>query len=480
MSPAADLRSFLDTLRTTDDLIDVRRPTRADGEISAVVKEVEPAGAPAVLFHDVVDSELPVVAGVFGTRARIAAAVGRPREGLLDHALDVISEGGPAPQTVAREDAPVQQAAQEGADVDLGSLPFGVHSKDDAGAYITSGVVLARDDLTGTVNTGMYRMMITGRNTLTVNAAPDHDLGRVFARARQAQRPVEIAIVIGHHPAYAIASQLKNPTSVDTHELAGALLGAPLRVAPGVSVDLPIPADAEIVLEGRVDPAAMEGEGPFGEFSYYYGSAKAPVCTVTAVTRRADAIFHDLHPTHAEHRCLWLFPGREARLLEAVRRSVPGVRDVRIPFMGGSLSAYIQVEKRKQSDGTQAILAALACDHFIKHVYVVDEDIDIHDDQQVLWALNVRFQAGRDLMVLSGQKGIRMDPSARRVDPDSAAELLTDKLGFDATRPFHPVFPERADRPVAAYADLDLGAFLDDKDLDRVQRWSSFRDGAGE
>lgn len=480
MSPAPDLREFLDQLRATNDLIEIHRPTRTDGEISAVVKEVEPAGAPAVLFHDVVDSDLPVVAGVFGTRARIASAVGQPRQGLLDHALEIINAGGPPPQTVPRDDAPVQQLVQEAEEVDLGPLPFGVHSRDDAGNYITSGVVLARDDLTGTINTGMYRMMITGHNTLTVNAAPDHDLGRVFARARAAHRLVEIAIVIGHHPAYAIASQLKNPASVDTHELVGALLAAPLRVTPGATVDLPIPADAEIVLEGRVDPADMEAEGPFGEFSYYYGSAKAPVCTVTAITRREDAIFHDLHPTHAEHRCLWLFPGREARLLEAVRRSVPGVRDVRIPFMGGSLSAYIQVEKRKQTDGTQAILAALACDHFIKHVYVVDEDIDIHDDEQVLWALNVRFQAGRDLMVLPNQKGIRMDPSARRVDPGSAAELVTDKLGFDATRPFYPGFPDRADRPVAAYADVDLGAFLDEKELQRVQTWSSFRDGAGE
>ncbi|WP_109471878.1 UbiD family decarboxylase [Ornithinimicrobium cavernae] len=480
MSPAPDLRVFLDQLRAGDELIEIHRATRTDGEISAIVKEVEPAGAPAVLFHNVVGSDLPVVAGVFGTRSRIASAVGQPQYGLLEHALTLIEEGGPAPVTVARDVAPVQQIVQDAEDVELARLPFGVHSKDDAGTYITSGVVLARDDLTGTINTGMYRMMITGRRTLTVNAAPDHDLGRVIARARAAGRPVEIAIVIGHHPAYAIASQLKNPTSVDTHELVGALLGAPLRVTPGATVDLPIPADAEIVLEGRVDPTNMEAEGPFGEFSYYYGSAQAPVCTVTAVTRRADAIFHDLHPTHAEHRCLWLFPGREARLLQAVRRSVPGVRDVRIPFMGGSLSAYIQVEKQKQADGTQAILAALASDHFIKHVYVVDEDIDIHDDQQVLWALNVRFQAGRDLMVLPNQKGIRMDPSARRVNPESATELVTDKLGFDATRPFFPAFPDRADRPVAAYADVNLASFLDENDLDRVQSWLSFRQGAGE
>lgn len=302
-------------------------------------------------------------------------------------------------------------------------------------------------------------MMITGGGTITVNAAPDHDLGRIFAAARKASRQVEVAVVIGHHPAYLVASQLKNPPSIDVHGLVGSLLGEPLRVTPGATVDLPIPADAELVLEGVVDPNDLTPEGPFGEFSYHYGKANAPTCRITAITHRKDPIFLDLHPTHSEHLCLWLFPGREARLLEAVRRSVPGTIGVRIPFHGGSFSAFISVNKRKEGDGKQAILAAFAADHFLKHIIVVDEDIDVHDTEGVLWASHVRFQADRDMVTISDAKGIRMDPSANQFTTPFGTDTVTAKLGVDATRSVTG-FPERADLPHPGFEDLKLSEYL--------------------
>jgi 2,5-furandicarboxylate decarboxylase 1 len=311
----------------------------------------------------------------------------------------------------------------------------------------------------------MYRLMVHGPNSISVNAAPDHDLGRILRAAAAQGRDVPIAVVIGHHPAYLIASQLKHGLDVDSHEVTGALLGRPLEVCPARTIDLDVPAYAEIVLEGVVRADEAIQEGPFGEFTYYYGAAKAPVCRITAVTRRTDAIFHDLHPTHAEHRCLWLFPGREARLLEAVRAAVPSTRNVRIPFYGGSLSAYISLDKRHEADGQQAILAAFARDHFLKHVVAVDADVDVLDDAEVLWALNVRFQADRDLVALTGAKGIRMDPSAALVESNERPQALTAKLGFDATAPLTPPFPERADLPVEEYAKLALDDYLEPDDL---------------
>jgi 2,5-furandicarboxylate decarboxylase 1 len=406
--------------------------------------------------------------GLFGSRRRIAEALGCDVDDAMDHVLRVMA--GPLPEPVEVDEAPVHDVVVSGKDVDLGDLPFGLHSKSDAGPYITSGVVLARDPQTGNLNTGMYRMMITGRNTISVNAAPDHDLGRIFATAREAGQQVPIAIVLGHHPAYAIASQLKNPPAIDVHALTGGLLGAPLAVAPAISIDLPVPARAEIVLEGVVDPRDRVNEGPFGEFSYYYGAADAPQCEITAITRRDDAFFHDLHPTHAEHLCLWLFPGREARLLEAVRRAVPAVKSVRIPFYGGALSAYLQVAKRREGDGKQAILAAFAADHFLKHVTVVDEDVDLRDDRQVLWALNVRFQADRDLMSFGHAKGIRMDPSAQRLETSYGVDTVTAKLGFDATVTLDPQFPERADLPHPGFEELDLSRYLPTEALGWVGR----------
>lgn len=462
---SAGLRVYLEQLRTRPgELVDVRRQVSQLGESCAVVKALEPAGKPAVWFHDIADSDLPVVMGVFGTRERLAASVGVGKRDLVSHALTTMA--GPLPHPVDVQSAPIDEVVALGDDIDLSRLPIGVHSREDAGRYITSGVTVASDPRSGAINTGMYRIMVTGKRTLTVNAAPDHDLGRVFAAASAEGRDVPVAIVIGHHPGYYIASQLKNPVGQDTHHLAGALMSGPLAVTAGRTIDLEVPAEAEIVLEGIVRPADKVSEGPFGEFSYYYGSAQAPVCEITAIRRRSDAVFLDLHPTHDEHRCLWLFPGREARLLEAVRRSVPGVGSVRIPFYGGALSAYIAVRKSREGDGKQAMLAAIASDHFLKHVVVVDDDVDIFDDLEVLWATNVRSQASQDLTVLPGFKGIRMDPSARAAG--ATGDRVTDKVLLDATRPLVPQFPPRADVAVSGYEEIDVATYLEPSERQRI------------
>lgn len=475
-----DLRSYLDGLRRDhpEELLTVDRPVSSRHERSAVLKALEPLGNPAVLFTAVDGGAMPVLEGLFGTRNRIADALGVPVAACAEHVLGV-----PDRLVPPREHAgpvPVHEVCALGDDVDLGQLPIGVHSRDDAGRYLTSAVTVVRDPVTGNLNAGIYRIMITGRNTLTMNAAPDHDLGRVIRAAAQEGRPVEILLVLGHHPAFAIGSQLKFPPEVDAYAAASALLGEPLAVAPARTVDLPVPAAAELVLEARIDTANWVGEGPFGEFTYYYGSASAPECTVTAVTRRRDAIFHDLHPTHNEHRCLWLFPGREARLLAAVRRAVPGVRAVRIPSHGASLSGYISVTKRHAGDGPSVLLAAFAADHFLKYVVVVDDDIDVYDDDEVHWAANVRFQASTDLMTIRAARGIRMDPSAYRVPDTTPPQVLTDKLGFDATRPLGAgAFPERADLAPDGYADLDLRDYLPADTVEqllteraRARRWT--------
>jgi len=459
-----DLRTYVEQLRRRrGELIDVRRQVSPVGEISAVVKSLEPMGKPAVMFHDVEGTEIPVIMGLFGTRDRLANSLGVDRRSLVTHVLSLM--GSELPEVIPVTDPEIDGYVREGNEVDLGSLPIGVHSRDDAGAYITSGVVAARDPRTGAINTGMYRIMVTGSNTLTVNAAPDHDLGRIFLAAAREGRNVDIAIVIGHHPAYAIASQLKNPVEVDAHELTGALLGQRFPVTAGLTVDLDIPADAEIVLEGVVRPADRVDEGPFGEFTYYYGAAQAPECTVTAMRIRTDPIFHDLHPTHDEHRCLWLFPGREARLFQAVRAVVPGVQQARIPFHSGSLSAFLSITKARQGDGKQAALAALASDHFLKHVVVVDDDVDVFDDAAVLWASNVRVQADIDMFTIPQAKGIRMDPSATVV---SGGDRITAKTGLDATRPLYPQFPERADLPFRGYENLNPADYLSSDDMKHI------------
>ncbi len=461
--PPKDLRSYLADLAREHpaDLVTISRPVSSDHERSAVVKALEPLGCPAVLFAHVDGRAQRVVMGLFGTRSRIADALGVGVDECVQHLVDTdLTRQTPEVMTGA---APVHTHLATGGQVNLADLPVGIHSRDDAGRYITSGVLLVRDPVTGKLNAGIYRLAVTGCNTMTVNGGPGHDLGRII-RSAPTGAQIPFALVIGHHPAISVASQLKHSTDIDAYRAMSSLLNEPLRLAPAVTVDLLVPGDAEYILEGTIDTGKWVEEGPFGEFTYYAGNAVAPVATVSAVTCRDDPIFLDLHPTHNEHRALWLFPGREARLLTAVRARVPGTRAVAIPSEGAGLLARISITKRHPADARTAIIAALNSDDTLKQVIVVDDDIDVHDSGQVEWALGVRFQAGNDLVVIPQLRGIRMDPSATRPAGAAPGQVVSDKIGVDATAPVAD-FPGRADLVGEEFTALDLFGYLDGGEL---------------
>lgn len=456
---AKDLRSFLAELDADPrhGLLRIAREVDPHHELSAVVKRLEERGNPAVLFERVRGSELPVLVSLCGTRRRIAFALGESVASAvpaflhhLDHPI--------AARTVAS--GPVKEVRQLGAEVDLDALPIPVHTKVDGGRYLTAAIGVVRDPATGNVNMGIYRMMVKGRDRLTVWPARPHDLAKVVDRARELGEEVQFAIVIGHHPALAISSQGKNEMTTDAFALAGALAGAPLEVTGGETVDLAVPARAEIVIEGRILPDVVEQEGPFGEFTYYAGATRAPVCEVSAITRRRDAIFVDLHPTHPEHRELWIFPAREARLTQRLREAVPGVAGVHIPQHGAGMTAYVAIDPVHDADARRALTIVLASDTYIKHAIAVNSDVDITDDREVVWALGVRFQADRDMMVLPNSRGMPLDPSSYSLTGRLDRGGMTTKVGFDATTPVGVPFPERVDGLPEAYADLDLADYL--------------------
>jgi 2,5-furandicarboxylate decarboxylase 1 len=458
-APAKDLRTFL---RDVDEhpeqgVLRVTREVDSHHELSAVVKVLEPRGNPLVLFENVRGSEMPVAVSLCGTRERIAIALGEREE----DCVEAFSRHLDAPVSARRvPGGPVKEVMHLGADVDLGALPVPVHTAVDGGRYLTAAIGVVRDPDTGHVNTGIYRMMIKGRNRLTVWPARPHDLAKLVDRARVRGEAVEFAIVVGHHPTLAIGSQGKNEMTTDAFELTSALMGQPLEVTPAETIDIDIPAHAEIVIEGRILPDVMEEEGPFGEFTYYSGSTVAPVCEVSAITHRHDAIFVDLHPTHPEHRCLWIFPAREARLLTKLREILPGTRKVHIPLHGAGMSAYVALDPTHDSDGRRALMAVLTADSYIKHAIVVDSDVDIFDDHDVLWALNVRFQGDADMIVLPNSRGIPLDPTSYSLTARLDRGGMTTKVGFDATTPVSVPFPKRVDGLPEAHADLRLDDYL--------------------
>lgn len=460
---------MLRRLRTsgTDDLITVRRKVEAVHELSEVTKRLERMGAPAVLFEDVAGSDFPVLTGLFGTRQRIASILGVHPRCAVREALRRAEEPG-SYRVVG--DAPVHEVKHLDSEVSLASLPLPVHSRGDAGRYISSAVGLVRDPSTGRVNFGIYRLMLVDDHTLTVNVVPGNRLGRILARARNEHRRVEAAFVIGAAPIFVIASQAGVGKERDCFELASALSGRALAVATGITVDLPVPAEAEIVLEGVIDPTRQLLDGPFGEFSGYPGASTAATCTITALTHRDGAIYHDIHPTHREHRYLWLYPGREGWLLHQLSAIAPCVKEVAIPEFGAFFVAVLSVVAEHAGDARRALIAALSCDNMVKYAIAVDSDVDVWDAGAVAWAVAVRSQGDRDLIVVSDLSGVHNDPSSTAMGEGDRPDHITAKVGVDATVPLGSDFPERSDLPAQGFEDLDLGSYIPGEVLRRLER----------
>jgi 2,5-furandicarboxylate decarboxylase 1 len=246
--------------------------------------------------------------------------------------------------------------------------------------------------------------------------------------AEEAGQPLDAAIVIGVDPLTLLASQAIVPIDHDELEIAGALQGRPLPVVKCLTSDIRVPADAEIVVEGRFLPNVRELEGPFGEFPQTYGSrSKREVMEVVAVTHRKDAIFHTMVGGGLEHLILGAVP-KEATLLTHLRRNFPNVLDVHLS-PGGTMRfhLFVKIRKTQEGQGKNIIMGAFAGSFDLKHVVVVDDDIDIHNPAEVELAIATRFQADRDLLIVSGSQGSKLDPSN--------SDGVGAKMGLDATKP---------------------------------------------
>lgn len=246
--------------------------------------------------------------------------------------------------------------------------------------------------------------------------------------AERAGQPLDVAIVIGVDPLTLLSSQAIAPLDFDELTIAGALHGVPLRVVKCVTSELRVPAETEIVVEGRVLPQVRELEGPFGEFPQYYGErAKRHVIQVMAVTQRKDALFHTIVGGGLEHLLLGGIP-REATLLAHLRRSFPNVRDVHLARGGVCrYHLYVQIAKRQEGEAKNVMMGAFAGHYDVKHVIVVDEDVDIHNPTEIEWAVATRFQADKDLVIVPESQGSKLDPTTRNG--------VGAKMGMDATKP---------------------------------------------
>lgn len=456
-----DLRYFFSTVeeRAPDLFLRIRKEVSPKWELSSVQKKLQVEGKlPILLFERIQGHAMPVLTNLFASKRHLALALDTTPEKVVARFAEAQKNRIP-PRTV--KSGPVKDIVLTGDKADLRMLPIVTHCEKDAGPYLSSGVTIIRDPGSGCLNAGIYRNRYLSPRTLTMNMAPLCHAAEVARLAEARKQHVDAAIVIGHHPALGMASQQRGHLGEFELETMGGLLGEPVDVLRCETVDVLVPADAEIVIEGRIRTDAWEDDGPFGDYWLYYAPPKkARVFEVTAITHRRDAIFHDVFNVGPEHLVLFSL-GMEGVVLEQLQQLVPQVTAINVPVSGSGNLVYVQIRKDMEGLGVNAALAALGAYRF-KCAIVVDEDIDIFDDQQVIWAVMTRTQADRAFFTVPGSYISRVDPTGYPPwhSGDRGERLLSTRLGVDATRPLDPSFPEVAEPPRNLWTRIDLSHYL--------------------
>ena len=433
-----DLRSFIAELENKypEEVARVARPISPRYEITALLTQLEKAKRFPLLFCEKVEgSDAPVVINAQASRKLMAMALECKPEELAAKFTE--RQGKPiAPVELKGNDAPVQEVVKLGDDIDLTQVPLLTHYDVNAAPYVTAGIVVAPDPDTGVRNTSYNRLMMADKRELRIFMAIGRHLWTLHNRMERRNEPLPIAIVVGVHPLFSLGAQAFTPSTDDEYAVIGGMMGEPLRVVKAKTVPVLVPADAELIIEGKILPNVRREEGPFGEFTGHAVSKdERPVIEVTAITHRNNYIFQDVHAGYTEHKLMGAVP-REAALIRAVRQTVPTVKDVCMPVSGNCrFHAYIAIAKRGPGQAKNAICAAFASDMLLKHVVIVDDDIDVFDEEQVLWAVSNRFQADKDLVVIANAQGSELDPSA---GPGG----VNAKMGLDATKPLSGFAPE--------------------------------------
>ncbi|MBI3076906.1 MAG: UbiD family decarboxylase [Deltaproteobacteria bacterium] len=465
--PQKDLRSFLSYLEKhhPDELIRVRRkevdPT---WEVPAVIRRFQEDNKfPAVLFERVKNSKLPVLTNLVASRVRLGATF----ETTVENAMWEYTRRESQPiKPVMVSNGPVRDVKMIGDEVDLTKLPICFHSEKDAGLYITPGLFFVKDPDTGVINCGMYRMMLKDKNTFGVSIGPHSHAAHIQHKYESRGMDMPFVCALGHHPALVLGTQAR--MSIDESELdvMGGLLGEPVQLVPCETVDLPVPAWAEIAIEGMLKAGVREPEAPFGEFTWYYGPQRNnPVLQVSAITMRHDAIFHDLFSPYIEHNYCALL-SMESVVYRRVKQTIPGLKAVVLPESGTCrFIAYLQMKKTFDGYGRNACLAALAADPFIKIAVAVDEDINPYNEREVLWAIVTRSQPDRDWFFVPYSSVCRLIPSgytytSRVGGARHEGDSMDTKVGIDATMPKEVPFYERSDVRRSDWEKIQLEEYL--------------------
>lgn len=459
-----DLRSFLKFLQNNypEYIVRVGKEMSPVLEIPIIQQKLAKENRfPVVYVEKVQGSELPLVTNLFGSYELLGLALGvEDPSKVLKEYIRREAKTFPA-KKVSKDQSPVKEKIWTGVDVDLGRLPIVHHAEKDSGKYVVIGCMVCKDPYSGIPNVGIYRHEVKGKDKLGCMFNPHHHASYIYHRYQEMGRPMEVAIFIGHHPAVGIGGSSQG--SLDTHneyETMGGLLGEPLELVDCETVSLEVPAWAEIVIEGIIEPGNVGMDGPFAEYTGYYGEQKK-VCMmdVKAITMQKDAIYHDLDPAHREHNLAGVLPF-ESHVYRRVYETVPSIIDVYMPPSGCCFfTVYISMKKRVEGEGRFAGLTALGCNANLKCAIVVDDDINIHDESEVLWAIATRCEADIDLTMIPHTLGAHLDPSSYDETRFHKGPMTT-KLIIDATKKVNLPFAERIRPARGIWEKINLSDYL--------------------
>ncbi len=425
------LRAFVDRLREHGMLEVIEEPlalVNVAGKLDGNSK--------AVLFRHPGGSVLDLVGNVVGSRDRLALAFDVPPERLLEEVRTRLANP-IKPVEVASKDAPVHEVIWTGDDVDLTRLPVHLQHSLDGGPFISASIDISVSVDGRRRNVGYRRMMLRGRQRTGIDLIAPSDLRVLYQEHVNAGKRMPMAFVIGSHPADSVAATAMD-NCADEVELMGGLRGSPVPLVKCVTFDGMVPADAEVVIEGYLDERGwVEPEGPFGEYVGYYGMMKTnPVFNVTAITMRKDALFQtatiggrNLACTDTAQLCALRTEVAAWQSLDTAIREPVAVYCT--PSCGGMYNLRVAMRPNYPGEARNAITAVFGSKADVKHVFVMDHDVDIFSEEQFDWALATRFQADKDLVIVGNMRAIPLDPSLQ--GSRSGA-----KAGFDLTMPRGP------------------------------------------
>jgi 2,5-furandicarboxylate decarboxylase 1 len=434
------LRGFVEQTEKIDpaNVLRIKEPVSQQLEMTATVFELDRLNkSPIVIFEKVAGFDMPVVTNVAGNRQLLAGCLGTTVENLPTAFRERCQKY--IPSEIVSKPA-WDEVVFEGDEVDLTRLPIPFQFTVDAAPYITAGQLTARDPETGVDTTGFHRLMLKSKNRLGVSLHSRRRMYEYHRRAEARGQSLPAAIVIGTHPLHYMGSMVyAYPPNVRKFDIVGGLFGEPYRLARCGIEDIEVPASAEIIIEGEILAGVHEPEGPFGEFTGYASFRSTQnVFVVNRVRMRRDAWFHSVVSGMSRDHILISCITREGEILNALKRNLPNVRAVHVPHKTcGAFLAIVSMKKIAEGEPKMAMLTALGTELYTKQVIVVDEDVDIYDMEDVMWAIVTRVKAEKDILMVPGVKSAIIDPTS---DPKT---FTVTKMGIDATAPINEEFAQR-------------------------------------